>query len=98
MWEIVDKNSDIIILTDDDPDTENRYQIINQISQGIQKKEGQDYLIIPQREFAVKMATEIAKEWDIVILAWKWHENIQLTNFGKRKYSDIKTLKKILKI
>jgi UDP-N-acetylmuramyl tripeptide synthase len=53
-------------------------------------------MILPEREMALKMATEVTKPWDIVLLAGKWHEHIQLTNFGRRPRSDKKKLEEIL--
>ena len=58
---------------------------------------GKNLFIIPERYFAIKLATQIAKPGDIVLIAGKWHENIQLTNFGKRKWNDKEVLLEILK-
>jgi UDP-N-acetylmuramoyl-L-alanyl-D-glutamate--2,6-diaminopimelate ligase len=96
MWKIVEKYSDVFVVTDDDPDTENRYDIINQVVKWISKIEWEDFYIIPERYFAIKFVTEIAKKWDIVLLAGKWHEMIQLTNFWKRKWNDRDVLEDIL--
>ena len=99
MWEIAVKYSDIIIFTDDDPDTENRLSILNQLSKTIQEKwypSKKKVFIIPERQYALQFATEIAKKWDIVVSCWKWHEQIQLTNFWKRKWNDKKILTHIL--
>ncbi|MEF2174901.1 MAG: UDP-N-acetylmuramoyl-L-alanyl-D-glutamate--2,6-diaminopimelate ligase [Candidatus Absconditabacteria bacterium] len=96
MGKIVDKLSDYIIVTDDDPDKEDRYEIINQILSGVTRKEGNGLYILPEREFALKMAVSIAKPGDIVLLAGKGHEKIQITNFGKRDWNDKDQLLKIL--
>ena len=94
MWEIAVKYSDVVIFTDDDPDTENRLSILNQLSKIIQEKWYPAK--IPERRYALQFATEIAKKWDIVVSCWKWHEQVQLTNFWKRKWNDKKVLTKIL--
>jgi len=98
MWTIWRNYSDIVIATDDDPDTENRINILKQLSEKIdyENKQNKDFYIIPEREFAIKFATELAKPWDIVMIAWKWHEPIQRTNFGTRKWNDKIELEKIL--
>jgi UDP-N-acetylmuramyl tripeptide synthase len=89
MGEIAEKYSDILIATDDDPDTENRLKILEQLTMNIKNKTlGKNLFIIPERTLAIKFACEIAQEDDIVMLAGKGHETIQLTNFGKRKWSD----------
>jgi UDP-N-acetylmuramoyl-L-alanyl-D-glutamate--2,6-diaminopimelate ligase len=38
MGQIADKYSDIVILTDDDPDKEDRFKIIQQVQAGIKRK------------------------------------------------------------
>lgn len=96
MWAIAEKNSDIVIVTDDDPDTENRYDIIKQVVWWMKRKEWDWVYIIAERSLAIKFAVDIARPWDIVLMAWKWHENIQLTNFWKRKWNDVDVLKDTL--
>ena len=91
MWEIAVKYSDVIIFTDDDPDTENRLSILNQLSKTIQEQwypSKKKVFIIPERKYALEFAIEIANKWDTVVSCWKWHEQIQLTNFWKRKWND----------
>lgn len=89
MGEVADQFADIIIATDDDPDTENRFTILNQLTQNIKKKVlGKDLFIIPERKLAIKFALETAKANDVILFAGKWHETVQLTNLGKRKWSD----------
>lgn len=96
MGKIANQLADVVIVTDDDPDTEPRLRIIQEITNGITREIGESYMILPEREYAIKMAVEIAKPWDTVLLAGKWHEHIQLTNFGKRPRSDKEVLKSIL--
>ena len=99
MWDIAVKYADVIIFTDDDPDTENRLSILNQLSKTIQEKwysNKKKVFIIPERKYALHFATEIAKKWDVVVSCWKWHEQVQLTNFWKRKRNDKRILTDIL--
>lgn len=88
MWQIASSLADVVIVTDDDPDTENRYKIIEEIVSGIDKTQWESFHIIPWREYAIKFASSIAKPGDIILLAGKGHEQVQLTNFGKRAWSD----------
>jgi len=98
MWEIVSQYSDIMIATDDDPDTENRFSILKQLTENVKNKvEWKDFFIIPERTLAIKFAMEMAKPGDIVMFAGKWHETIQLTNFGKRPWSDKEEILKSIK-
>jgi UDP-N-acetylmuramoyl-L-alanyl-D-glutamate--2,6-diaminopimelate ligase len=100
MWELAWKFSDIAICTDDDPDTENRLSILNELSKPIQERFLAPWklsYIIPERHYAIKFATEIAKPGDIILLAGKWHEKVQLTNYWKRNWSDYAELEAIKK-
>lgn len=84
MGDIALQYADIAILTDDDPDTENRLKILNDMSRNIQSifiPEEKEVFIIPERRYAIKFATEIARPGDVVVLAGKGHELVQLTNF-----------------
>ncbi len=96
MGRIASQLADIVIVTDDDPDTEPRLRIIQEVAWWISRELWDDYMIVPEREYAIRLATEISKPWDIVLLAWKWHEHVQLTNFGKRPRSDKAVLENIL--
>lgn len=91
MGEIARKYSDIAICTDDDPSTENRLKILDDLSKPIQEKLlalGKSSYIIPERRYAIQLAMDLAEPGDIVVLAGKGHETVQLTNFWKRKWSD----------
>jgi hypothetical protein len=99
MWDIAVKYADVVIFTDDDPDTENRLSILNQLSKTIQEKwysNKKKVFIIPERKYALHFATEIAKNWDVVVSCGKWHEQVQITNFWKRKWNDKQVLSEIL--
>lgn len=95
MWKVADQLADVVIVTDDDPDTEPRLKIIADIEKGIKRDLWDTYMILPEREKALQMAYEIAQAWDIVLLAWKGHENIQLTNQWKRVWNDKKKLEEL---
>ncbi len=100
MWDIAVKYADVVIFTDDDPDTENRLSILNQLSKTIQEKwysSKKKIYIIPERKYALHFATEIAKKNDIVVSCGKWHEQVQITNFWKRPWNDKKVLSDILR-
>ena len=97
MWRLADQLADIVIVTDDDPDTELRLNIIKDIKAGIGRPLGESFMILPEREEALRMACEIAQAWDIVLCAGKWHENVQLTNQWKRPWNDKKKLEEIFK-
>jgi UDP-N-acetylmuramoyl-L-alanyl-D-glutamate--2,6-diaminopimelate ligase len=64
MGDIALKYADIAIITDDDPDSENRLRILNDMTKNIQTvfiPEEKEAFIIPERYYAIKFATETAK-------------------------------------
>jgi len=96
MWAVVDRFADVIVVTDDDPDTEDRYQIIEQVVWGIRREKSDDFQTIADREDAIKYIVDKASPWDVVLLAGKWHENVQWTNKWHRPWNDMVELKKVL--
>jgi UDP-N-acetylmuramoyl-L-alanyl-D-glutamate--2,6-diaminopimelate ligase len=79
MWKVVHDFSDCIILTDDDTYTEDSLSIIRDVSIGIPRKEGDNFWIIPSREDAIRTALIMLQPWDVLLVAWKWAETIQVT-------------------
>jgi hypothetical protein len=99
MGDIALSFADVTIITDDDPDTENRLKILNDMTKNLQSvfiPDEKELFIIPERTYAIKFATEIARPGDVVVFAGKGHELVQLTNFGKKARSDKKVLTEIL--
>ncbi len=93
MWQVVQKGADVVILTDDDPDSEDRRQIINDIKQGITKPEGDNYRIIPNRRDAIRFVAQMVQPGDAVLLAWIGHQDVLYTNYGSIPWSEKKAIK-----
>jgi len=68
---VVDTLSDVVILTEYDNYTENSLKIINEVSMGIKRKEGELFWIVPSRMDAIRTALVIAEKEDVVIIAGK---------------------------
>src|SRR5258707_12166113 len=77
MGEVAGRLSDLTILTNDNPRQEDPLKIISDVVVGLQKTNGK-YLIEPDREKAISMAIDEAREGDIVLLAGKGHEDYQV--------------------
>lgn len=80
MGETSSKYSDIIILTSEDPRSENVLQIIEQIGKGIKSKRAK-VLRIADRAQAIREAIRMAKNGDLVLITGKGHE--KSINLGK---------------
>lgn len=88
MWRVVDELADIIVLTDDDTYTEPSKKIIDMVRSGINRVEWDTFQIIPDRKEAIHWALRKAKKGDIVLIAGKWCETVQVTNKGPIPWSD----------
>ena len=82
MGAIAAKNSDFVIVTSDNPRTEEPGAIINAILRGMEDTET-PYKVIENRREAINWALENSLPGDILILAGKGHETYQI--FGKEK-------------
>jgi len=94
---IVERYADIMVATDQEPWTENRLDILHDLTEQIKKKEWENFFVIPERRFAFKFSVEIAQADDIVLYACKHRGYIQRTNIGKRVWNDKEVLLKELK-
>ncbi len=96
MGRVVDILSDVVILTDDDTYTEDSLQIIREVSEGIKRREGENFWIIPSREDAIRTACIMLKKGDILLVAGKWAETVQVTQKWPIPYNDRRVIEKIL--
>ncbi len=97
MGEVVSKLSDYVILTQDDDYTEATQDIMKDILPGIERKEWENFWIIPDREVAIRTAMLQAEKDDAILIAWKWDEHLMMTNLWPVAYNDKEVVLKILK-
>ncbi|HLM03021.1 MAG TPA: cyanophycin synthetase, partial [Pyrinomonadaceae bacterium] len=87
MGEVAGRNSDLVIITSDNPRTEDPLKIISEIEKGVEKT-GSPYLKISDRRDAVHLAIQKAKANDVVIIAGKGHETYQIVGGDKYHFDD----------
>jgi UDP-N-acetylmuramyl-tripeptide synthetase len=80
-------NSDLVIITSDNPRTEDPILIIDEIETGVKETEC-EYAVVPDRREAIFHAVSAAKSGDVVIIAGKGHENYQLIGSDKFHFDD----------
>lgn len=80
--------SDKVILTSDNPRTEDPAQIIADMEAGLNTAAKRKYISILDRKEAIKAAVEFAKPEDIVLVAGKGHEKYQDINGVKYPFDD----------
>ncbi|GFP20804.1 UDP-N-acetylmuramoyl-L-alanyl-D-glutamate--2,6-diaminopimelate ligase [Candidatus Hakubella thermalkaliphila] len=70
--------SDFTIITSDNPRSEGPLKIIEEIEKGIRATPGRDrYLVVEDREEAIRRAIGMARAGDFVLIAGKGHERVQ---------------------
>lgn len=83
MGRIAQSNADLVIVTSDNPRTEDPMEIIDEILTGMHKGLG-PVQVIENRPRAIEWAIENHEEGDVIILAGKGHEDYQI--IGTTKY------------
>lgn len=78
MAHIAEKMADKVIITSDNPRSEDPQQIITDVLSGIQSLDQDRIFVEIDRRSAIELAIKMASEDDIVVLAGKGHENYQI--------------------
>lgn len=98
MANIACKLSDKVILTSDNPRTENPATILEEMQAGVEPLDYKKTLTITDRKEAIKTASALAEEHDIILVAGKGHENYQEINGERFPFDDLEILSETLKI
>ncbi len=96
MGEAAGRGSDFVVLTSDNPRSEDPVAIINDALVGLQKT-GVKYTVEADRRKAVAFAIGEARPGDIVLLAGKGHEKVQVTREGARPFDDVEVAREALR-
>ena len=90
MGEVAATKSDYIIITSDNPRGEDPALIIKDILEGVLKIESvkNKYIVIEDREEAIRYAIRNAVKDDVILLAGKGHENYLIDSKGKRMFDE----------
>lgn len=98
--EIAAKNSDIVIITEDDSRDENPAEIAEEFVKGAERVgflRGKNLLVELDRAKAIQMAIDLAKKDDIVLILGKGHEKTILRATGAVPFEDLKVTREALK-
>jgi UDP-N-acetylmuramoyl-L-alanyl-D-glutamate--2,6-diaminopimelate ligase len=96
MGEAAGRGSDFVVLTSDNPRSEDPLAIINDAVVGLQKT-GVKYSVEPDRGKAIALAIGEARPGDIVLLAGKGHEKVQVTREGSAPFDDLEVARAALR-
>jgi UDP-N-acetylmuramoyl-L-alanyl-D-glutamate--2,6-diaminopimelate ligase len=98
MAKIAAENSDKVILTSDNPRSEEPQAIIDDMKTGITPDQTTKVLSITDRKEAIRTACMLAKANDIILIAGKGHETYQEINGVKHDFNDKEVLQESLKL
>jgi len=80
-----EENSDLIIVTSDNPRTESPEFIIEDIVNSLKRD---NHEVVPDREEAIGRAVSMAEKGDIIVIAGKGHEDYQIIGTEKIHFDD----------
>lgn len=80
--------SDVVIVTSDNPRTEDPEQIIDAIMEGAERSTAVEFRRDADREHAIRAAIGEARMGDVVLIAGKGHENYQVIGSTVRDFDD----------
>lgn len=88
--------SDQVILTSDNPRSENPEEILKNMEEGLPYQKKREVLTITDRRQAIKTACRLAHPGDIILVAGKGHEKYQEINGVKHFFDDKQVLTELL--
>lgn len=96
MGEAAGRGSDFVVLTSDNPRSEDPLAIMNDAVVGLQKT-GVKYSVEVDRRKAISLAIAEARPGDIVLVAGKGHEKVQVTRAGASPFDDLEVARQALR-
>lgn len=113
MGEVAGRLSDVVVLTSDNPRTENPDQILTETEPGLSRtgmtREESDrvrgadiligsYMVIADRRSAIRRALDEAQAGDVVVIAGKGHEDYQIIGTTRSHFDDAEEVRHYLSV
>lgn len=98
--EILGRESDVVIITEDDSRDEDPRKIAAQFVEGAEKagkRMGEDLFVELDRRKAIEKAIRMARRGDLVLILGKGHEKTILRKEGAVPFEDIKVAREVLR-
>jgi UDP-N-acetylmuramoyl-L-alanyl-D-glutamate--2,6-diaminopimelate ligase len=96
MGDIATANSDFVLVTSDNPRSEDPQKITLDIEVGIRRQHRTNYNVIIDREEAIAAAIGMAQKGDIILIAGKGHEDYQIIGDKRLHFNDVEVAKKCI--
>jgi len=84
--------ADFVIVTSDNPRTEDPLAIIGDILRGM--PEGAAYEVVPDRGEAIRHAAAVSAEGDVIVVAGKGHEDYQIIGETRTRFDDREAIRR----
>ncbi len=95
MGQAAGEGSDLVIVTSDNPRTEDPWAILDQALAGV-RQTTTPFWVEPDRRAAIARALGEARKGDVVLLAGKGHEKYQITREGSHPFDDVAEAQQVL--
>jgi UDP-N-acetylmuramoyl-L-alanyl-D-glutamate--2,6-diaminopimelate ligase len=96
MGEVAGRASEIVVLTSDNPRSEDPLLIINDVIVGVQRTKAKLFVEV-DRQKAIEVALDEARSGDIVLLAGKGHETYQVLRDRTIEFDDREVARAVLR-
>ena len=97
MGKIAENLCDKIIITSDNPRTEDSQQIITDILTGIRELDSTKIIVETDRAIAIEQAIINSHEKDVIVIAGKGHEDYQIIGNKKHHFDDREQVRNVIK-
>jgi len=100
MGQVAGRLAHYVVLSDDNPDGEDRVAILEEVAAGLRavgRREGHDYIVVPDRREAIAHALAMASDDDAVLLAGRGHETRVLLSDGYYECDDREVARQVLR-
>jgi UDP-N-acetylmuramoyl-L-alanyl-D-glutamate--2,6-diaminopimelate ligase len=95
MGQAAAQGSDFVVLTSDNPRSEDPLKIMDDVLPGLEGNRGR-HVLEPERKEAIRLALKKARSGDVVLIAGKGHEKVQITREGSFTFDDVQVARETL--
>jgi UDP-N-acetylmuramoyl-L-alanyl-D-glutamate--2,6-diaminopimelate ligase len=95
MGRVAEKWSDYVVITSDNPRSEDPARIIEEVSEGLRSPE--DAVFEPDRRSAIGLSVRMARDGDVILIAGKGHETYQELAQERIPFDDRETAREFLR-
>jgi len=95
MGQAASDGSDFVVLTSDNPRSEDPLKIMDDVLPGLDGNRDR-HVLEPERKEAIRLALKKARSGDVVLIAGKGHEKVQITREGSFTFDDVQVARETL--